>query len=173
MNRVGAKHPQQPRSPQLLSDTLLEARHILEGIWPSWHHKRREALPDPLSTNTCQTSALFLVQFLALRGVVAKIAQGNAPGKPEGYFDGTRWHGHAWVVTQDTRPDTGQGTGQGTEDGLILDLTADQFGGPKTVIAPYNQLHQYRAGRSDTATNAAKARRQILVTEVMKHITSR
>jgi hypothetical protein len=112
-------------------------------------------------------------QFLALRGVVAKIAQGNAPGKPEGYFDGTRWHGHAWVVTQDTRPDTGQGTGQGTEDGLILDLTADQFGGPKTVIAPYNQLHQYRAGRSDTATNAAKARRQILVTEVMKPITSR
>jgi hypothetical protein len=155
--------------PQHLSETLLEARHILEGIWPSWHHKRGQPLPDPLSKNTCQTSALFLVQFLALRGMEAKVAQGNTPGKPEGYFDGTRWHGHAWVVTQ--------GTGQGTEDGLILDLTADQFGGPKIVIAPYNQLshhsHQYRAGRSDTATNEAKARRQILVTEAMKHITPR
>ncbi|WP_083100534.1 hypothetical protein [Pseudophaeobacter leonis] len=138
-------------------------------------------LPDPLSTNTCQTSALFLVQFLAQRGVVAKIAQGDAPGKPEGYFDGWRWHGHAWVVLQDAAVDAGQGTGQSTALdtalGWILDLTADQFGGPKTAIAPYNQLHhqlhQYRAGHSDIATIAAKARRQVLVTEAMKHITPR
>jgi hypothetical protein len=64
----------------------------------------------------------------------------------------------------------------GAAQGLSLDLTADQFGGPKTLIAPArqqpHQLPQYRAGRIDTATNAAKARRQTLVTEALKHSAS-
>lgn len=158
----------------LLYDTLLEARSILEGLWPNWHHTRGQALPDPLSTNTCQTSALFLAQFLALRGVSAKIAQGNTPGKSEGYFDGTRWHGHAWVLVQNAGQggelDAGHVTENGAEQDLILDLTADQFGGPKTLMAPPHQLPQYRAGRVDTATKEAKARRQTLVTEALKHI---
>lgn len=129
-----------------LKALVSRVRRFLEAEWPLWHQARGRPLPTPLSRGTCQTSSLFLAQALCRADLDAVVVQGNDPSRREGFFDGHIWHGHAWVQSH----------------GLVLDVTADQFGQERCVILPHPIPH-YKSGQRDTASAAAKEQRQRLV----------
>jgi len=126
--------------------TLLAARRFLESIWPEWHAERGQPLPAIASAGTCGRSATFLHRVLAESGQAAEIRHGwflaprfSAPGGPAR---------HAWVEA----------------GGLILDLTADQFGAPPILACPAPDP-RYRPG-TDTADPAFQAARSTAVSAI-------
>lgn len=137
-------------SRQELTRIAGDVRRFLEGLWPEWHVLRGRALPDPLSLGTCQTTSLFLATVLREHGFDAAVAQGNAPGATEGYLHDGIWHGHAWVEC----------------GGWIVDICADQYGGPPVSISPSDDP-RYRTGR-DTAYESAKRQRQELASSALE-----
>lgn len=131
-----------------------DVRSVLETLWPDWHAARGRGLPTPPSRGTCQTSSLFLATCLNKAGWSAAVVQGNSPGdspgavpeRTEGYLCSGTWHGHAWVLC----------------GGWIVDITADQFGGPPVqIVRPEDP--RYRPGKQDTATPEAIRFRSQLV----------
>ena len=128
----------------------LTVRAFLENEWPKWHKIRGRPIPTPISRGTCQTSSLFLAKTFQLLNVEARVAHGNNLSENEGYFDGTRWIGHAWVIANSS----------------IVDITADQFG-RAPVCVEKGDLAVYKAGFEDTATQFAKAQRAKLVGEAL------
>ncbi|WP_348534815.1 hypothetical protein [Hyphomicrobium sp. D-2] len=78
---------------------------------------------------------------------------------PFGFFDGSRWQAHAWA----------------TCGGLIVDITADQFGADDVIVTPQDDP-RYRAGTGDTALPQFVAARRIAVDAIwprwLSHCTS-
>ncbi|NKE46451.1 hypothetical protein HB662_16835 [Roseomonas frigidaquae] len=113
---------------------LLTARRFLETLWPEWHAERGRPRPAIPSTGTCGRSATFLQRVLAEVGREAEVRHGwfLAPAGPAR---------HAWVES----------------GGLILDLTADQFGAPPILACPAPDA-RYRPGPDTTAPNFQAAR---------------
>ena len=117
-------------------------------------HGREWRLPtssrgEPLSSGTCGRSSLLLTRVLqnelALDARWACGSPGEDGTSPHGYFDGSGWRGHAWVIV-----------GQ-----RIVDVTADQFGDPPVVVTsasdaryaegPDLALAEHKASRIVTA----------------------
>ena len=120
-----------------LCRTLLiakEAREFLEPQWESWRREKGNAISGagPLSSDMCRFSARFLCAVLKQEMPEGEwLCLGGSPtldddvdpdyGIPGGYKDlSGAWHGHYWVSDGDY--------------GLIVDVTADQFGGEKVFV---------------------------------------
>lgn len=112
------------------------ARSYLEPFWLQWHRARSLEIPAVTSANTCGRSSLFLRDVLRHEGFEAIWENGvpGAPHEPTGFFDGSSWHGHAWVVSSH----------------FIVDITADQFGDDPVIVTPADDM-RYRATGIDTA----------------------
>jgi hypothetical protein len=100
----------------VLQERLQVMRTALEGYWAAWAEERGR--PEAATGATmCRFTAAFLVLVL---GWPWRVAGGDeyADDDQGGYFDGKEWHAHYWV----------------TDGHRILDLTANQFGGPPIVL---------------------------------------
>lgn len=119
-----------------------EVRSFLEPLWPRWHRVRGDAPPCPLSRGTCHTSSQVLAAILSDAGLAARVAAGTDPERDEGFAAPGGRVGHAWVVCE----------------GLVVDITADQFGLPPVVLVREDDP-RYREGRDTAWPEAQVARR--------------
>lgn len=117
------------------------ARAYLEPVWRTWHQAAGRPIPAPPSTHTCGRSSLFLRNILRAEGHpaewtngIARPSESEADRGPFGFFAGRRWENHAWVVS----------------GGLIIDITADQFGAAPVIVTPLAD-RRYSASGIDTA----------------------
>ncbi len=114
----------QTRSP--LSE-LEQIQDVCHGIRSIFEKVLQEALPGSSTAGTCLHASALLLQSIQQFSPVrfAYIYGGGEPGRAEGLLahDG-QWYGHYWV----------QGA---CESGIpfIADITADQFGLPKVIVA--------------------------------------
>jgi hypothetical protein len=124
-------------------------RAFLEPVWPKWHQARGMAVPDIPSSNTCGRSSLFLTHVLHDLRLPSEWANGiprdeeGANLGPYGFFSGSRWESHSWAECE----------------GYVIDVTADQFGGPPVIVTPTNDP-RYGEHTQDAASEEAKRRRQ-------------
>lgn len=126
------------------------ARLFIEPVWRSWHQSRGLTVPHPPSRYTCGRTSLFLRDVLRHEGHPAEWMSGTpyaggsgAPDTACGFYSGTRWEGHAWVISGNT----------------IVDITADQFGGDPVLITSVADTRF--VGSIDLADpDAIKARRE-------------
>lgn len=115
-------------------------RQFLEPRWLAAHQSWGD-IPDPLSRFMCRYSSIFLATLLREQDEAPWSIVGGRPPQPldatvaatVGMFacDGT-WNDHCWV----------------TGRGLILDLTADQFGHAPVIVTPCSDP-RYRANLSE------------------------
>lgn len=133
-----------------LFDIASAARSYLEPIWLVWQRDRGNTSVAIPSTNTCGRSSLFLRDVLRERRLNAEWLSG-APGSENqlGYQSEGKWHGHAWVRC----------------DGLIIDITADQFGGAPVIVTPSDDP-RYKSAGIDAAYPHAIEARQRAVAEI-------
>jgi hypothetical protein len=123
-------------------------RAFLEPRWPAWHENRGHVVPKIPSTNTCGRSSLFLLLVLGDLGFASQWASGIPRREhgtelgPHGFFSSIRWESHSWVECES----------------WIIDVTADQFGGPRWIVTDV-QDPRYGRGSEDTASDEAKALR--------------
>ena len=81
-------------------------------------------------------------KFLGLKAQI----QGGGPPDDGGYLDGSGvLHGHYWLLA--TEP-------SGTA--WVVDITADQFGGPEVEVVPAEKAQRYRPG-DQSVVDAAMA----------------
>jgi hypothetical protein len=117
-----------------LEETAREIRAFLEERWSEWRAARGIPDPDPVSRNMCRLSAALLAPALEERhGGGWRVAGGCGeeggdlgeydtrafPGGMVSLEDG-HWHGHYWAWSRGL--------------GLVVDVTADQFGHPGIVV---------------------------------------
>lgn len=126
------------------------ARQFIEPVWLHWHQARGRIVPHPTSRYTCGRTSLFLRDVLRHGGYRAEWMSGTpyaggraTPDAACGFYSGTRWEGHAWVVSGDT----------------IIDITADQFGGDPVLITSVADT-RYAASMDLADHDAIKARRE-------------
>lgn len=126
------------------------ARQFMEPVWHHWHQSRGRTVPHPTSRYTCGRTSLFLRDVLRHEGHRAEWMSGTpyaggsgAPDAACGFYSGTRWEGHAWVISGDT----------------IIDITADQFGGDPVLITSVSDI-RYVGSIDLAAPDAIKARRE-------------
>lgn len=125
-----------------------QVRVFLEGVWPAWHAERGEATPLPPSAYTCGRSSTFLRRVLDETCGLAAVVEGGTPdaaNPARGFLGRLGWASHSWVEVE----------------GLIVDVTADQFGAPPVIVARLAD-HRYRAGE-DPALPIFKADRAAIV----------
>lgn len=133
-----------------IQNIALTARQFIEPVWHHWHQSRCRTVPNPTSRYTCGRTSLFLRDVLRHEGHHAEWMSGTpyargsgAPDAACGFYSGTRWEGHAWVISGDT----------------IIDITADQFGGDPVLITSVSDTRY--VGSMDLADpDAIKARRE-------------
>ena len=108
-------------------------RKFLGPKWTHWHVTRLDdrAIPDIASTGMCRYSSLFLRMALDAETEGAWVIRGGAGGAAHdedaaGYLmpDGS-YRGHYWVET--------------LSGDLIVDITADQFGGDDLIVGRPSQ----------------------------------
>lgn len=132
--------------PDSLHAIATTVRAFLEPVWRRW-----QPGVEPASKNTCGRSSLFLERVLRHQGQDARWTNGiprfadDAPELgPFGFFTGTCWESHAWVEC----------------GGLIVDVTADQFGAEPVIVTPAGDP-RYGARTLDTASpEAIEARKR-------------
>lgn len=129
------------------------ARLFIEPVWGRWHRSRGHASLHPPARYTCGRTSLFLRDVLRHEGYPAEWMSGTpyaggrgAPDAACGFHSGTRWEGHAWVVSGK----------------IIVDITADQFGDNPVVVTSTSDARY--VGSMDLADPAAiEARREAVV----------
>ncbi len=132
-----------------LRDLTGRVRHFLEPRWTAW--LRQQGCPKMVtpSQGTCGRSSLFLSRVLQDNGYPAEFAAGHPAEGRKGFLTSEGWKGHAWVES----------------GGLILDVTADQFGLPPVVITGVDDP---RFGRgTDWTAPEFISRRQRMVEELL------
>ncbi len=126
------------------------ARVFIEPVWHRWHQSEGRTVPQPPSRHTCGRTSLFLREVLRHEGHHAEWMSGTpyvggsgAPDAACGFYSGSRWEGHAWVISGK----------------IIVDITADQFGGEPIVVTSVSDARY--VGSIDLADPAAiRARRE-------------
>lgn len=126
------------------------ARLFIEPVWQHWHQSRGHTVSHPMSRYTCGRTSLFLRDVLRHEGHPAEWMSGTpyaggscAPDTACGFYSGTRWEGHAWVISGK----------------IIVDITADQFGDNPIVMTSISDTRYVSS--IDLADPAAiKARRE-------------
>lgn len=139
-----------------LFQIAVSARRFLEPIWHEWHAAWKGPVPPVASTFTCGRSSLFLAEALRHEGFEAewqsgtpRLSESGPELGPYGFHTGTRWESHAWVCS----------------GGLIVDITADQFGAEPVIVTPASDA-RYGAGDRDTALPIHIAARGRAVDEI-------
>lgn len=110
---------------KLLSTFLQEVRLFLEPLWIEAHKEWNEIDVIP-SKNMCRYSCLFLKEILNFHNYGKWEIKLGRPdiekeGSPEsmyGYRFDDKWYDHAWLI----------------KDIVLIDITADQFGGSSIYI---------------------------------------
>lgn len=126
-----------------------QVRGFLEPHWAEWH-RRAGSLPMVSdSQGTCGRSSLFLRDVLRGAGFDAEFAAGSPVEHHKGFRSKDGWHGHAWVRA----------------GGWIVDVTADQFGGPAVLMTGADDP-RYSEG-TDTAEPEFIAIRQAVARDLM------
>lgn len=127
-----------PTWAHVAAQIAMSARDVwLAKSWPAW----KEFFADTPSTRTVSADTSVVTSFAlhsALVTALPQIVWRVVGGRPEkrrdefGYHDGRSWRPHLWVT--------------GRADGicLIVDITADQFGGPDVLVSEIAQA-QYVA----------------------------
>lgn len=130
-----------------------DVRAFLEPVWHDWHSAWGGEPPAIAATNTCGRSSLFLQRVLAEAGFRAEWVSGvpspDNSSDPVGFHDGQAWQSHAWVECE----------------GLILDVTADQFGDRPIKMVSIDD-ETYRKGDGDRALPAFVAARNEAVSVI-------
>lgn len=124
-----------------ISLALAGVRTFLPDCW-RWTHQnyisngqnffldKRKEIPDPLSTDMCRHTTLFLLNLLqAAADNTWKVAGGfaNFADSPGVFEQSGRWGQHWWL----------------SDGELLLDLTADQLGWPDVVVAEANDSRYF------------------------------
>ena len=126
-----------------------DVRAFLEPQWRMWHLHAGQPELVTESQGTCGRSSLFLRDVLRNEGYAAEFAAVCPTEGNKGFRSPWGWKGHAWVESC----------------GLILDVTADQFGA-RPVLVTGQDDPRYGRGR-DTAAPQFIAVRQAAVKELM------
>jgi len=117
-----------------------EVRAFLEPLWAERHAPSGPPPGKPVSHNMCRFSAAFLKRVLDVEMPEGDwcVIGGNPTdgddidpeyGLPGGCRDPEgRWHAHYWLITGDY--------------GLIVDVTADQFGGEPVICTGDDSDHR-------------------------------
>ncbi len=120
--RKGAEAPaagapgQDADTVERLTAIATEVRAFLE---PRWTRGLSYATPPPTpSAQQCVLSSRFLEQVLKQQGHDAKFQAGTDTG--EGFLVAGVRQGHSWVLA----------------DGMIVDITGDQFKAPPVIVTP-------------------------------------
>lgn len=118
----------------ILEATASDLRRFLEPHWVV--RNSLNGTPDltPPSCGACGHSSLLLTMILHEAGYHAAFQTGSPLSGDFGFRSTNGWRGHAWVRC----------------GGFIVDITADQFGGPKVRVTNRRDT-RYRAGE-DVAT---------------------
>lgn len=129
------------------------ARAFMIPHWRRWHEEWGPPAPSTLSQWTCVRSSLFLSTVLLEAETRATVESGVPDaGSPVGFRKNDGWTSHAWVRC----------------GGLIVDITADQFGGPNVLLTDGADV-RYRAGDNEPSvlapTNSARREAQRLLDE--------
>ncbi len=133
---------------QQLFSIAEKVRFFLEPVWVGWQAERG-VRPDILSQSLCGKSSLFLQKVLSenflfkaewVSGTPFEDGSGHAAC---GFRAKDGWQGHAWVEAGE----------------FIVDITADQFGGPPVLVTNINDA-RYQKGSHDLATPDAQQRRK-------------
>jgi hypothetical protein len=121
---------------------LQDVRRFLEPIWVKTHKSwDDEPMPDPPSKYMCRYSCLFLQQLLQQYGYGQWSIELGRPPSPDlngtkegkfGYYAKDGWYDHAWLV----------------KDGVIIDITADQYGDAPIIISSITSS-KYNANLSE------------------------
>lgn len=133
--------------PTRLWDAATRSRAFLEDIWPAWHAERG-TVPTIPSAWTCSRSSLFLQRVLYEDYSIASNWVTGCPQDEEGhpvaagFLTEDGWQGHSWLEVP----------------GLIIDITADQFGLAPVIILCAKDT-RYRAS-ADLALPEFKAKRK-------------
>ena len=136
---------------KLLERLAEDVRLFLEDRWREWHaHIGSPDLLTP-SQGTCGRSSLLLRDVLRDAGFDAHFACGSPVEGARGYHAPRGWLGHAWVRVE----------------GLIVDVTADQFGAAPVLITPEDDP-RYAEGK-DMAEEEFIARRQRMAATWLQH----
>lgn len=139
---------------RLLDIIARAVRAFLEPLWwRQWQGAEAEGVPP--SAGMCGRSSLTLQHVLVRDfGIEARWASGTPPSTGLHGTDGVgflwlgQWVGHAWVEAE----------------GRIVDITADQFGGPPVLVvssadprfrvSEENNAAEYRSARERAAEDA-------------------
>jgi hypothetical protein len=120
-----------------------EVRAFLEPRWDAVHEANEKVPPDgkPPARDMCRLSSAFLQRVLEeeVPGEDWTVVGGDPLpggdvdpecGTPGGCRDWSKgeWHGHYWVV--------------GGGSGLVVDVTADQFGGEPVLVTEDDSRHR-------------------------------
>lgn len=132
-----------------LKQIAMATRLFLEPVWETWHRSQTGHVPATASTNTCGRSSLFLRNVLRSEGFSADWTTGTAAvfGQSLGHssFGFEReylWKSHAWV----------------TSGGMIVDITADQFGSDRVIVTPTGDTRYSPSGIDTAYPSAIRAR---------------
>jgi len=112
-----------------LYEIAAQARNIHERLLAS-------SLGHTRTGGSCLYACILLSSMVEQFGSCTTVAIRGGDGKGDGgYRDASgAWHGHYWVeVDQDAGP-------------VVLDITADQFGGSGVVVCLADEAQQYVAG---------------------------
>lgn len=135
-----------------IEQIAIMARRFLVPQWRKWHAEWGPPAPASLSQWTCVRSSAFLCAVLTDAEIPARLQSGvphpaRAGRDGLGFRTGDAWHSHAWAGC----------------DGLIVDITNDQFGGAEIIVtADWDK--RYRAG-TDEKTMLTLSPRGALVLE--------
>lgn len=125
-----------------LNELVVAVRHFMPDIWRGWHREYGRSIPSILSTGTCGRTSLLLRTILISEGFNS-VWRNGAVADGGGFFNGHGWHDHAWVLSE----------------GLIVDITADQFNAPSVIVAA-NGDFRYRETGFDPALPEWRDRRE-------------
>lgn len=123
-------------------EQLLE---LIHGTRAVYLRALEEALTTRDTTGSCLYACVLLKQALVRFVQVPVAIRGGGDGV-SGYFDGSAWHGHYWLEV--TTPHRGV---------WVVDITADQFGGPAVVVLPLSSSRARYRPEAQQETDAQVA----------------
>lgn len=114
-----------------LRSVVCHARDVFEQIV-------QDSLKTKDMRGTCGIAACYLIYVIQKFTEYKCFARGGGGDSDGGYVDHLgQMHGHYWVEVHTPSMD------------LVVDITADQFGGDQVVFLPLEQSHQYINGQQD------------------------
>lgn len=120
-----------------------DLRRFLEPHWALRNARNGTPGLRPVSLGACGHSSLLLTIILREAGDQADFQTGSPLSGDYGFHTANGWRGHAWVRC----------------GGFIVDITADQFGGPEIRVTNRRDT-RYRAGEDVASVEAGLTRQR-------------